>query len=64
MRDHYTYDFFSQAHSKEATRGIFGWLRSTGYPGSERPIYEHTWIDIEGTDDEEATEVEDGRGDV
>lgn len=50
----YDYDFFSQTLSEGATRGIFGWLRSTGYPRSERPIYQHSWIDLEGMDEEEA----------
>lgn len=50
----YDYDFFSQSLSEGATRGIFGWLKSTGYPRSERPIYQHSWIDLEGTDEEEA----------
>lgn len=49
----YDYDFFSQSLSEGATRGIFAWLRSTGYPRSERPIYQHSWIDLEGTDDDE-----------
>lgn len=50
----YDYDFFSQSLSEVATRGIFGWLRSTGYPRCERPLYQHSWIDLEGTDEEEA----------
>lgn len=49
----YDYDFFSQSLSDGATWGIFEWLRSTGYPRSERPIYQHSWIDLEGTDEEE-----------
>lgn len=51
--DDYKYDFYSQFLSEVATRGIFEWLRSTGYPYSERDIYEHSWLDLEGTDDEE-----------
>ncbi|RAL06091.1 uncharacterized protein BO80DRAFT_469972 [Aspergillus ibericus CBS 121593] len=35
----YHYDFFSQDLSEGATRGIFAWLRSTGYPRNERSIY-------------------------
>ncbi|GLA34046.1 hypothetical protein AnigIFM63309_004073 [Aspergillus niger] len=54
----YTYNFFSQSLSEGATRGIFEWLRSTGYPSSERPIYQHSWFDMEGTDDEEAPDDE------
>lgn len=52
--DDYRYNFFSEDLSEGATRGIFGWLRSTGYPCSERPIYQHSWLDLEGTDEEEA----------
>ncbi|KAJ5712970.1 uncharacterized protein N7483_010151 [Penicillium malachiteum] len=47
------YDFYSQTLSEGATRGVFEWLRSTGYPCSERPIYQHSWFDLEGTDEEE-----------
>lgn len=50
----YEYDFHSEFLSEGATRGIFEWLRSTGYPRSERPIYQHSWIDLEGMDEEEA----------
>ena len=52
--DDYKYVFFPQLLSECATRGIFEWLRSTGYPSSERPIYRHSWLDLEGTDEEEA----------
>lgn len=54
----YNYDFSSQTLSEAATRGIFEWLRSTGYPHSERPIYQHSWIDLEGTDEEEPDDAE------
>lgn len=57
LRD-YDYDFFSQALSEGATRGIFGWLRSTGYPRSEKPIYQHSWIGLECTDEEEPDDAE------
>ncbi|KAJ5587855.1 uncharacterized protein N7459_003620 [Penicillium hispanicum] len=56
--DDYNYDFFSQSLSEGATRGIFKWLRSTGYPRSERHIYQHSWIDLEDTDEEEADNAE------
>jgi hypothetical protein len=49
----YDYAFYSQSLSEAATRGIFEWLRSTGYPRSERLIYQHSWLDLEGTDEEE-----------
>lgn len=51
--DGYNYDFYSQSLSEGTTRGIFEWLRSTGYPHSERPIYQHSWLDLESTDEEE-----------
>ncbi|KAJ5718277.1 hypothetical protein N7488_003923 [Penicillium malachiteum] len=54
----YTYDFSSQTLSEGLTRGIFGWLRSTGYPLCERPIYQHSWLDLEFSDDEEPDDVE------
>lgn len=54
----YDYDFFSQSLSEGATRGIFEWLRSTGYPHSERPIYQHSWIDLEDTDEEQPDDAE------
>lgn len=50
---HCDYDLSSQLASEIATRGIFGWLSSSGYPAKERPIYQHSWIDIESTDEEE-----------
>ncbi|KAF9888243.1 hypothetical protein FE257_008812 [Aspergillus nanangensis] len=62
--DDYTYDFFSQSLSEGATRGIFGWLRSTGYPCSERPIYQHSWIDLEGSDEEEAPDDAESDGGI
>ncbi|KZF20395.1 hypothetical protein L228DRAFT_250079 [Xylona heveae TC161] len=43
----------SQSLSEISTRGIFGWLRSTGYTANEESIYKHPWIDIEGSDDED-----------
>ncbi|KAJ5934450.1 hypothetical protein N7466_003997 [Penicillium verhagenii] len=49
----YNYDFSSQLVSEGATRGIFGWLRSTGYPRCEKPLYQHSWIDLENTEEEE-----------
>ena len=48
----------SQSLSEVATRGIFQWLRSTGYPRNEKAIYEHSWFDMEGTDDEEPDDAE------
>jgi hypothetical protein len=42
----YQFDFASEKHSERNTRGIFGWLRSTGYPLDERPIYQHQWLNV------------------
>jgi hypothetical protein len=52
--------YSSQLLSEGATRGIFGWLRSTGYPACEKSIYQHSWIDIGSSDDEELDDDESG----
>ncbi|CEJ61171.1 hypothetical protein PMG11_09711 [Penicillium brasilianum] len=54
--DDYDYDFHSQELSEGYTRGIFSWLRSTGYPRNERPIYKHSWLDLESADEEDDSE--------
>ncbi|KAL3455605.1 hypothetical protein BJX64DRAFT_272125 [Aspergillus heterothallicus] len=54
----FDYDLLSQSLSEVATRGIFQWLRSTGYPQNERSVYQHSWIDMEGTDEEEPDDVD------
>ncbi|CAG8089665.1 unnamed protein product [Penicillium salamii] len=46
------YEVSSQLYSELATRGIFGWLRSTGYLLNEKPLYEHSWIDLESSEEE------------
>ncbi|CAG8180083.1 unnamed protein product [Penicillium salamii] len=46
------YEFSSQLYSLLATRGIFGWLKSTGYPINEKPLYQHSWIDLESSEEE------------
>lgn len=28
---------------QSATQGTFSWLRSTGYPANEKPLYQHSW---------------------
>lgn len=60
--DHYPIqnglDLFSEISSEAATRGIFGWLRSTGYPANEKSLYRHSWIDIESSDDDDDDEAE------
>lgn len=45
--------------SEMATRSIFGWLRSYGWPAPEKVIYSHSWIILEGSDDEPANDPED-----
>ncbi|KIA75648.1 hypothetical protein HK57_00580 [Aspergillus ustus] len=58
----YDYNLSSQMLSELATRGIFGWLRSTGYPENEKAIYQHLWIDLGSTDEEETgEEMSDGK---
>ncbi|CAG7927292.1 unnamed protein product [Penicillium olsonii] len=57
IRD-YDYDFDSQDLSEGFTYGIFGWLRSTGYPEHERPIYQHSWFDLEDPDDDEPDDAD------
>lgn len=52
------HDWSSQSLSENATRGIFSWLRSTGYPANERPIYQHSWVDFESSDDEEIDDID------
>lgn len=48
----FKHDLLSESLSEGATRGVFGWLRANGYPLSERDIYQHSWIDLESTEDE------------
>lgn len=43
----------SESLSEIATRGIFEWLRSNGYPASESFIHEHPWFDIGSSEGEE-----------
>lgn len=43
----------SESLSEIATRGIFGWLRSNGYPASESCVREHSWFDIGNSEGEE-----------
>lgn len=45
--------------SEMATRSIFGWLRSYGWPAAEKVIYSHSWIISEGSDDESDDDPED-----
>ena len=59
---HCNYNLSSQLASEIATRGIFCWLRSTGYPANEKPIYRHSWIDMESSD-EEYDDIDSDNGD-
>ncbi|KAE8318849.1 hypothetical protein BDV41DRAFT_589613 [Aspergillus transmontanensis] len=43
--------------SEGETRSIFQWLRMSGYPASERAIYQHKWMDAGSSSEEE---VDDG----
>uniref|UniRef100_A0A093V8R0 Ectonucleotide pyrophosphatase/phosphodiesterase family member 6 n=1 Tax=Talaromyces marneffei PM1 TaxID=1077442 RepID=A0A093V8R0_TALMA len=42
----------SESLSEIATRGIFEWLRSNGYPASESFIRQHSWFDIGSSEGE------------
>lgn len=61
---HHNCDLSSQSASEVATRGLFGWLRSAGYPANEKPLYQHSWIDIESSDEEEEEEGDDTESDT
>ncbi|KAE8308144.1 hypothetical protein BDV41DRAFT_568477 [Aspergillus transmontanensis] len=45
-------DCLSDDLSANPTRGIFGWLRSTGYPANERHVYKHPWFDVGDSDED------------
>ncbi|EFQ99158.1 hypothetical protein MGYG_02170 [Nannizzia gypsea CBS 118893] len=38
--------------SKDASRSVFSWLRSKGYPTSEREIYCHEWFYVSPSDED------------
>ena len=42
----------SEMLSEVATRSIFGWLRNSGWPKREKELYCHSWIEIEGSDED------------
>lgn len=60
--DDYNYDCFSLSLSEGTTRGIFGWLRSTEYPRNEEFRFQHPWLNVESSDDEEG--FDDGESDM
>jgi hypothetical protein len=45
--------FKPETLSASATRSIFSWLRTTGYPSNERGIRTHSWIDLEYDEDDD-----------
>jgi hypothetical protein len=47
-------DLSSNLLSEGATCGIFGWLRSTGYPACEKSLYQHSWFDVGSSDGEDS----------
>ncbi|RKL09685.1 hypothetical protein BFJ70_g16640 [Fusarium oxysporum] len=50
-----------EAISENATRSIFGWLRSDGYAPRERDIWDHEWFNMpESDEDDIGDDVEDG----
>ncbi len=42
----------SEMLSEVATRSIFNWLRNSGWLQREKEFYCHSWIEIEGSDEE------------
>ncbi|RKK18117.1 hypothetical protein BFJ66_g16441 [Fusarium oxysporum f. sp. cepae] len=49
-----------EAISENATRNIFGWLRSDGYAPRERDIWDHEWFNMpESDEDDIGDDVED-----
>jgi len=47
----------SEGLSEVATRSIFGWLRSDGYPLTEREIWKHPWLNSNESSDEELDDL-------
>ncbi|GAB1313560.1 hypothetical protein MFIFM68171_03770 [Madurella fahalii] len=52
----------NESASENATRNIFGWLRTEGYTSDERKIWEHEWFEILESDDEDEDEAQSGSG--
>ncbi|KAE8402793.1 hypothetical protein BDV37DRAFT_272647 [Aspergillus pseudonomiae] len=57
-------DCLSDDLSAGTTRGIFGWLRSTGYPANERHVYKHPWFDVGDCDEDEMSDDREDGGEV
>jgi hypothetical protein len=53
----------SEMLSEVATRSIFSWLRSSGWPKREKDFYCHSWIELEGSD-EELEDIDSDDGDL
>ncbi|KAK5445374.1 hypothetical protein LTS15_010155 [Exophiala xenobiotica] len=47
----------SESLAEIATRSIFSWLRSNGYPLRERDIWMHPWLNIDDSDDEQSDDL-------
>ncbi|EXJ72776.1 uncharacterized protein A1O5_03923 [Cladophialophora psammophila CBS 110553] len=50
----------SEGLAEIATRSIFGWLRSNGYPSKERGIWMHPWLNVNDSSDEEIDDLSEG----
>ncbi|KAJ5749234.1 uncharacterized protein N7511_010930 [Penicillium nucicola] len=48
--------------STNPTRGIYGYLQMSGCAAGEKEIYQHSWVDVWGDDDEEVDEKESDLG--
>ncbi|KAL2889491.1 hypothetical protein HOO65_020033 [Ceratocystis lukuohia] len=47
-----------EAISENATRNIFGWLRSDGYAQGEQDIWKHEWFDMSESDEDDIRDDE------
>ena len=50
----------SEELSEIATRSVFSWLRSNGYPMKERGVWMHPWLSVNDSSDEEIDDLSDG----
>ncbi|OJD20279.1 hypothetical protein ACJ73_08387 [Blastomyces percursus] len=58
------FDLEDESASENATRSIFGWLRFEGYPSQERDIYQHEWVKITDSDDEDLPDCGSGKSPI
>ncbi|KAE8148275.1 hypothetical protein BDV25DRAFT_141946 [Aspergillus avenaceus] len=56
-------EHLSDELSANTTRGVFTWLRQTGFPANEREIYTHPWFDTGESDEEASSDSESRIGD-